>query len=210
MKAILPALFLSLCLAFPASPAAASIWTATETGDYYQLTYPVFEGDDPDIQEAINADIYTRASQTADANQGESYTTSFHYKLKMENDRYLSLVFLPGGYPKGAIHGMYTGVGVVYDKTTGEQLPLSYFADVTLDDLIRLWEEGELYNYEGKKIPDFSLFGPPKRVPEDYFLTYDGKIFVTFCPYELGPYSQGITAINVTSLKKPGVFEDVP
>lgn len=210
MKTIIPALILASYLALSAAPAAASIWTATETGDYYKLVYPVFEGDDPDIKEAINADIYTLASETADANQGESYTTSFHYKLKMENDRYLSLVFLPGGYPKGAIHGMYTGVGVVYDKTTGEQLPLSYFADVTLDDLIRLWEEGEFYHYEGKKISAYSLFGPPKRVPKDYFLTYDGKIFVTFGPYELGPYSQGITAINVTSLKNPGVFEDVP
>ena len=70
MKAIIPSLFLSLCLAFPAAPAAASIWTATETGDYYQLTYPVFEGDDPDIQEAINADIYPRATQPPAPNLG--------------------------------------------------------------------------------------------------------------------------------------------
>ena len=206
MKPIIPALILSSCLALSAAPADARVWTATETGDYYELVYPVFECDDPDIKEAINADIYTLASEVADENKGEAYTTSFHYKLKMENDRYLSLVFLPGGYPKGAIHGMYTGIGVVYDKTTGEKLPLSHFADVTLDDLIELWEEGEFYHYEGKKIPAIGAFGGPQRVPEDYFLTYDGKIFVTFGPYVLGPYAQGITAINVTSLKKPGVF----
>ena len=206
MKKIVSALVFAALITLSAAVADASIWTAREEGDYYELIYPVFECDDPVVKEAINADIYTQASETADANQGEAYTTSFHYKLKMENDRYLSLVFLPGGYPKGAIHGMYTGIGVVYDKTTGEKLPLSYFADVTLDDLIELWEEGELYQYRGEKIDVMPLFGPPKRVPEDYFLTDDGKIFVTFGPYELGPYAQGITAINVTSLKKPGVF----
>lgn len=205
MKPTFPALIFASCIALSAAPADASIWPATETGEYYRLVYPVFECDDPVIKEAINADIYTRAARTADAAR-PNYTTSFNYHLKMENDRYLSLVFLPGGYPKDAIHGMYTGVGVVYDKTTGERLPLSHFANVTLDNLIRLWEEDEFYHYEGEKIPVLGGFGPPKRVPEDYFLTYDGEIFVAFGPYELGPYAQGITAINVTSLKKPGVF----
>ena len=201
MKTVISALFLALALS--AAHAQASVWTAKEKGEYYELAYPVFECDDPDIQEAINADIYTYASEVAAENKGEAYTTNLHYELMMENARYLSLIFFPGGYHKGAIHGMYIGDGVVYDKTTGQRLPLSHFADVTVDDLIRLWEEGECYSYKGEKRPVASMFGPPKRVPESYCLTHDGKIFVLFGPYELDCYAAGVTAIDVTRLQKP-------
>ena len=203
MNKTMSALVFSALIALSSAAIAdASVSTATEKDNYYTLVYPVFACDDPDIQEAINADIYTYARSVADANEGEAYTTGFHYARMMENERYLSLLFFPSGYYKGAIHGMYTVGGVVYDKTTGKRLPLSHFADVTVDDLIRLWEEGEVYSYKGEKKTVAKLFGPPREVPESYCLTEDGKIFVLFGPYELDCYAGGVTAINVTSLKK--------
>ena len=205
MKPIIPALILSSCLALSAAPADARIWTATETGDYYELVYPVFECDDPDIKEAINADIYTRASRTADAAR-QNYTTSFRYELKMENAHYLSLVFFPGGYEEGAMHGMYTGVGVVYDKTTGEKVPLSHFADVTVEDLIRLQRAGHFLHVDGTPIPKDHIQGCPGHVPEDYYLTSWGQIGVLFPPYALASFADGVTVINVAPLKKPGAF----
>ena len=176
-----------------------------ETGDYYELIYPVFEGDDPDIKEAINTDIYTRASRTADAGR-RRYTTSFRYELMMENDRYLSFLFFPGGYEEGAMHGMYAGVGVVYDKTTGARLPLSHFADVTVSDLVRLQRSGHFYRYNGTPIPVENIQGRPQKVPEDYFINDQGQIFVIFSPYILACFADGVTAIDVTSLGKPGVL----
>ena len=205
MKPIIPALILSSCLALSAAPADARIWTATETGDYYELVYPVFECDDPDIKEAINADIYTRASRTADAAR-QNYTTSFRYELKMENAHYLSLVFFPGGYEEGAMHGMYTGVGVVYDKTTGEKVPLSHFADVTVEDLIRLQRAGHFLHVDGTPIPKDHIQGCPGHVPEDYYITSWGQIGVLFPPYALASFADGVTVINVAPLKKPGAF----
>ena len=203
MKKIIPALFFSLFFTLSAAVADASIWTAREEGDYYELIYPVFECDDPVVKEAINADIYTRAARTADAAR-RNYTTSFRYELKMENNRYLSLVFFPGGYEEGAAHAMYTGVGVVYDKATGEKVPLSHFADVTTADLVRLYEAGAFHHYEGLPLP-IDPVKRPTKVPEDYFITRWGTIFVLFDARELAPFQAGATAIDVTSLKHPGV-----
>ena len=207
MKKIIPALFLSLLVTLSAAVADASIWTAREEGDYYELIYPVFECDDPVIKEAINADIYTLAARTADAAR-RNYTTSFRYELKMENAHYLSLVFFPGGYEEGAIHGMYTGVGVVYDKTTGEKVPLSHFADVTVEDLIRLQRAGHFLHVDGTPIPKEHIQGRPSHVPEDYYITSWGQIGVLFPPYALASFADGVTAINVAPLKKPGVRLD--
>ena len=205
MKKIISALLFSSLFALSAAPAAANIWTARETGNYYELIYPVFDGDDPEIKEAINADISTRASRTADAGR-RRYTTSFRYELMMENDRYLSFLFFPGGYEEGAMHGMYAGVGVVYDKTTGARLPLSHFADVTVSDLVRLQRSGHFYRYNGTPIPVENIQGRPQKVPEDYFINAQGQIFVIFSPYILACFADGVTAIDVTSLGKPGVL----
>ena len=207
MKKIIPALFLSLLVTLSAAVADANIWTARETGDYYELIYPVFECDDPIIKEAINADIYTRASRTADAAR-RNYTTRFRYELKMENAHYLSLVFFPSSYEEGAAHSMYTGVGVVYDKTTGEKVPLSHFADVTVEDLIRLQRAGHFLHVDGTPIPKEHIQGRPSHVPEDYYITSWGQIGVLFPPYALASFADGVTAINVAPLKKPGVRLD--
>ena len=203
MNKIVSALVFSALITLSAAVAEANIWTARETGEYYELIYPVFECDDPIIKEAINADIYTRASRTADAAR-QNYTTSFRYELKMENAHYLSLVFFPGGYEEGAMHGMYTGVGVVYDKTTGEKVPLSHFADVTVEDLIRLQRAGHFLHVDGTPIPRENIQGRPGHVPEDYYITSWGQIGVLFPPYALASFADGVTVINVAPLKKPG------
>ena len=205
MKKIISALVFAALITLSAAVADASIWTAREEGDYYELIYPVFECDDPVVKEAINADIYTRAARTADAAR-RNYTTSFRYELKMENSRYLSLVFFPGGYEEGAAHGMYTGVGVVYDKATGEKVPLSHFADVTVEDLIRLQRTGHFLHVDGTPIPRENIQGRPGHVPEDYYITSWGQIGVLFPPYALASFADGVTAINVAPLKKRGAF----
>ena len=204
MKKIISTLVFAALITLSAAVADASIWTAREEGDYYELIYPVFECDDPVVKEAINADIYTRAARTADAAR-RNYTTSFRYELKMENNRYLSLVFFPGGYEEGAAHAMYTGVGVVYDKATGEKVPLSHFADVTVEDLIRLQRNGHFLHVDGTPIPRENIQGRPGHVPEDYYITSWGQIGVLFPPYALASFADGVTAINVASLKKPGI-----
>lgn len=205
MKKIVSVLVFAALITLSAAVADASIWTAREEGDYYELIYPVFECDDPIIKEAINADIYTRASRTADAAR-QNYTTSFRYELKMENAHYLSLVFFPGGYEEGAAHGMYTGVGVVYDKATGEKVPLSHFADVTVEDLIRLQRTGHFLHVDGTPIPKAHIQGRPNHVPEDYYITSWGQIGVLFPPYALASFADGVTTINVAPLKKRGAF----
>lgn len=207
MKPILPALLFASCLALSSAHADASVSTATETRGYWEMVYPIFEDDEAEIKAAINADLYLRAYRIV--NDGEKNASRrLDYKLMREDGHYLSLLFFLSRYEAGEedpVHRVYA-FGVVYDKTTGEEVPLSRLADVTVEDLIRLQRAGHFYRCDGTPIPTDHIQGQPQRVPEDYFLNDRGQIFVLFSPDLLARPADGITAIDVTDLKKPGAF----
>ena len=199
MKKTIAALAVSLALAQPVA-FADEVWTALEEGPGYQLSYPVYENDDPEIKENINADIYTRASKCADAAGGDT-TTDFRYNKELETDDLINFTFTAYQMNKGAAHGLYHRAGVVYDKHTGHKIPLSHFVNVTVDDLVRLQNDGSHFLAWNKDIlPQQAIQGTPKRVPEDYVLTEDGRVLVIFQIYELACYAVGPTYIDVTPL----------
>lgn len=204
MKKFIAALLLAPFLLFPAASARANVYGATEIGDYYHLVYPVVEGEDPHITEIINTDLYTMVSEVGSKGVKERIAT-FHFQLMSETDRYLSFLLMPGYYNEGAAHGMYYAHGIVYDKVTGERVPLSHFARVSLEDLLRLQEQEEFYSVhtiDRYPLDRREILGRPQEVPANYFIAEDGRIFVLFQPSELTSYAAGATCINVTSLKR--------
>ena len=206
MKPIIPALILSSCLALSAAfaaPAESSTQTVHEETSAYAITYPVVIGDS-DAAAAINADIAARAAYAVKASEWAppSRSTGFYFREKMEDERYLSLLFFSELYRKEDHRLVSLGAGVVYDKETGEKVPLARFADVTVEDLVRLYKEGKCFRHEGQEVSGEGA-KLPTRVPEDYFLTIFGDIFVLFDVGEVASLADGHTAIKVTSLKKP-------
>lgn len=68
--------------------------------------------------------------------------------------------------------------------------------------MARLYEAGAFCRYEGLPLP-IAAVKRPTKVPEDYFLTRSGGVFVLFDAEEVAPFDEGVTAIDVTSLKHP-------
>ncbi|MGP1366275.1 MAG: hypothetical protein ACTTKW_02985 [Schwartzia sp. (in: firmicutes)] len=203
MKPIIFTLILASCLVLSAAPAdAEKSRTVHEETATYALTYPIWEGDP--ASDAITADILSHVLHAKNAAEEFGYVVHFFYKRPREDDRYLSYIFLSDYHRKSDGYARSTAEGVVYDKVTGEKVPLSHFADVTTADLVRLYEAGAFHHYEGLPLP-IDPVKRPTKVPEDYFITRWGTIFVLFDARELAPFQAGATAIDVTSLKHPDV-----
>ena len=167
-----------------------------------KLEYPLVYLENKDIQDKINTDIasYVYALK-GKYDSGEIYSGWMKYQLKYEDEQYLSVTITSYWYYAGAAHGMYNTVGLVFDKNTGNRIPLSYF--VPIQSPQQLEYQGvkglvtKLYNGNMQRIPlrnGWSI----KRISQDYFLNGNGTIYLIYQPYELGPFSDGNTYVEFT------------
>lgn len=93
----------------------------------------------------------------------------------------LSLYFLR--LPYGANGNHVTSYDLVYDKTTGERIPLENYVRITLTDLkYYLW--GHSYDAQGEKLRSINS-DYIKMVPDNYFLEGNGVVCLVFQPYQL-------------------------
>lgn len=93
----------------------------------------------------------------------------------------LSLYFLR--LPYGANGNHVTSYDLVYDKTTGERIPLENYVRITLTDLkYYLW--GHSYDAQGEKLRSINS-DYIKTVPDNYFLEGNGVVCLVFQPYQL-------------------------
>lgn len=76
-----------------------------------------------------------------------------------------------------------TSYDLVYDKTTGERIPLENYVRITLTDLkYYLW--GHSYDAQGEKLRSINS-DYIKTVPDNYFLEGNGVVCLVFQPYQL-------------------------
>ena len=179
-----------------ANTAFASVGTNTDNDVNYEMSYPIVYTNDKAVQDKINQDIYHYiAAFRDDYNAGKFYQGGFSYKLRFENDDYVSLTITDSRYHMGAAHGYYFVYGIVYDKHTGVKLPLSHFLKIGLSDLKQVYR-GHLYDISGNKIDGWEW--GPKSVSDSYYLLGNGGIALVYQPYVLAPYASGATTIRLT------------
>lgn len=184
----------SLCLAY--------VDSGEQNYTNLKLKYPIVYLNDQDVQNKINTDIATYVYKLKGRyDAGNFYQGSMKYSLKFEDENYISLTITSYWYNAGAAHGMYETVGLVYDKHTGNKIPISYFVPIqSAEQLENIGIRGhvtKLYNQGMKQIPLRNGWDVD-RVSEDYYLGGNGTIYLIYQPYELASFADGNTYIEFT------------
>lgn len=164
------------------------------------MSYPIVYLDDANVQNKINTDIANYIWQFKNRyDRGEFYSGNMKYYVKYEDDNLLSIVLEQEWFRGGAAHDYYVQRGLVYDKKTGERIPLSYF--VPIKDAKQLLYSGifsgitKLYNWQHKQISNDCRTG---RVSQDYYLGGNGTVYLLYQPYELGSFADGVVSVEFT------------
>ena len=134
VKAIAAALLISVCAS---TVSFAEVNNFHEEDTNWKIDYPVVTvGANESAQDAINSDIMNYVGQLrSDFESGKYYTCSGKYTVHYEDDDVLSLSLYFLRLPYGANGNHVTSYDLVYDKTTGERIPLENYVRITLTDL---------------------------------------------------------------------------
>lgn len=197
-------LALGLCLAVSAS-AFAAVTEKVESGDKYQLSYPVFTLKKEKAAQRINDDILAMALATKallDKPECEYKAVGTNFEIISENDKYISLIFTTWDNMGGA-HGMYYDHGLVYDKKSGKRVPYTRFAKaIKTGDLYDGIASRKLKVYcrDLTTVSDAPFLEYIKKeafkVSNDYILK-DGRVYLLYPPYELDCYAVGTTCVEL-------------
>ena len=201
MKALLAGLALA---ALPLT-ASATIVEGTQYNGPLELSYPLVYVDNPVAQQKINTDIasYVEAAKGSyqPSSPGQYDFVHMSYIVPYEDDQVLSIVLRNDNYYTGAAHGYHYLSGLVYNKQTGDRIPLTAYVPLASDTQLRtLIGNGTLVaKDEGENVitpaPDFLN---QAKVPTSYALFGQGLVGMFFAPYELGPYAQGEITVYST------------
>lgn len=193
-KKIVLALAACLAAAAMASPADAYVQSATMEEGNLKLTYPLVYTENAAAQEKINSSIagFVYGFRSA-GSSGEMREGVMDFDMKYEDDDVISFILKEYRYTGGA-HGMTHYYGLVYDKHTGERVPLSNYLRITLPQL-QTYAKNHTYNADMGRLEGRDLFNVPTEVTENYYLPGDGAVVLLYQPYDLAAYAAGATRI---------------
>ena len=166
-------LILTAFLILQISTVFASVEKHIDKQINYEMEYPIVYTKNQAAQDKINQDIYKYiAAFRNDYNAGEFYSGSFSYKVRFEDEKYISITMTQFEHSRGAASGFLKVYGVVYDKNFGKKLPLSHFVKITLDDLYGY------YFYDGfvEDGTEIKQYVHPEYISENYYLLGNGGI----------------------------------
>ncbi len=175
--------------------AYASVYTRTEQETNWNMKYPVVTAS---AGEAINEDIQGYYDNLRYAfNQGRYYNCTGTYVVHYEDNDVLSISLYLAGYPYGANGNHVVNYDLVYDKHTGERIPLYNYVRATTKDL-EYYMGSHTYSMNGRRLTyDMLQSRTIREVPENYFLEGGGYVCVVFRPYELAAGAMGATYIQL-------------
>ena len=172
--------------------------TGSQTNMNMDLKYPLVYTENTAVQTAINTDAaYVGEANDAYYNR-HVYQVSQSYKVTYEDKDIVSLLLTTYYYRAGAAHGSYRTQGMVYDKRTGQRVPLYNYVKIAsakqLDTAVR---DGVLTFYtSARKRTYLPRCRHVDYASDNYFLIGKGYINLVYQPYELGPFSYGNTFIE--------------
>ena len=193
------------CILVPLSLVSASVYEETDSAINYTMSYPIVYLDhNQEAQDRINSDIYNYIGAfRTDYYDGKFVNGFFKYEVKYEDDDVLSLMIIDYRYYGGA-HGLEKGIGLNYSKKTGQRLPLPYFVRLRPGDISKVFSL-PIYNRRNQHIPyritkDFTPYTKDhKGITDNFYLMGNGAIALIYQPYELAPYTSGITHIVISA-----------
>lgn len=189
-----------LITALTASVASASVQTGSIQKINLDLKYPLVYTQNQTAQKKINQDIATWVyNSKRDYDNGEFLSVETQYEVTYEDDSVISIMFVNLSYPAGVAHQWTSYDGIVYDKRTGNRIPLYNYVHIRNAQQL---EDGlysgvlSLHDESGEEITYDGTNWPMERVSQDYLLRGGGTIDLLYSPYELAPFAAGATSIR--------------
>lgn len=98
-----------------------------------------------------------------------------------EDENLLSLVLYFIRLPYGGNGSNEEAIGLVYDKNTGQRIPIYNYVKVTADDVF-YYQKGHTYSFSKDRYisPEDVFNHKVDEVPENYFLPGDGSVCLLY------------------------------
>lgn len=178
----------------------AFVFGVKEEQTNWDIVYPkVVIAQNKNAESLINADIQQYYSELRSAfQQGKFYRVIGKCRLMYEDENLLSLVLHFIRLPYGGNGSNDEAIGLVYDKNTGQRIPIYNYVKATADD-VYYYQKSHTYSFsKAQHIPPKDVFNSKvDEVPENYFLPGDGSVCLLYGRYELAAGAWGITCIKL-------------
>lgn len=188
------------------SAAMAKTVDLAENYNGVTLSVPAVELENKAAEQKINKAIYAKiedAKEFVEKHKDMKMELGSYYEVLRDDDKYLTIYLNCSFYPDRAAHPSHMSYGMVFDKKTGKQLPLSHF--VQLPSLNRM-KQFVKYGYfdleaaDGSKLPyNDKIFGL-EYISDQYLLDDTDNIRLLYQRYDLGPYSAGNTYVAIDKM----------
>lgn len=171
---------------FTSCNANAAVTAGYEEKVNWKATYPIVSiANNPSAQEIINQDLNNYLEQLrSEFQRGRYYSCKEWYQVHYEDDDLLSISIYQIRLPYGGNGNHTYNYDLVYNKNTGQRIPLYNYVHVKPYDL-EYYRGAHTYNYNGKPIYKRNNRWRIDYVPENYFLLGNGVICVVFPVYKL-------------------------
>lgn len=197
---------LATALLLTASSCFAHVFDRVEQYKGNELKIPQVAGIHEKAAKKINSYIVRNVASDAkkfiDKHGAEGGTAWLYTTVVRDDDKYLSLRIASASYFKGAVHPNAYVFGLVFDKETGQRLPLKHFVNIPTAAFL---EESVRHNifklYSSGDTPlELEASSHITHISEEYTLDANDNLDLYYQQYELGPYAIGSPYIRLDKL----------
>ena len=188
------------------SAAMAKTVDLAENYNGVTLSVPAVELENKAAEQKINKAIYAKiedAKEFVEKHKDMKMELGSYYEVLRDDDKYLTIYLNCSFYPDRAAHPSHMSYGMVFDKETGKQLPLSHFVQLpSLNRMKQFVKYGyfDLETADGSKLPyNDKIFGL-EYISDQYLLDDTDNIRLLYQRYDLGPYSAGNTYVAIDKM----------
>lgn len=201
-KKILSGLLLGLTVM--AGTCFAQVVDKVETYKGNELKIPQVEGIEKKAACQINSYLDKKVAGDArnfidkcgqNGNTARLYTT-----VVRDDDKYLSLRVASVRDFKGAAHPATYVFGLVFDKKTGRQLPLSHFVNMPAPDRLESYVRSNVFRLSSLRSDNPVELGDDYHIAyisKEYTLDEDGNLDLIYQHYELACYAAGTLRLRL-------------
>lgn len=180
--------------------AFAAVTSITEERTNWSISFPkVSIEKNIKAQKFINKDLQSYYDNLKTGFKDGSYSRcEASYKVHYEDENIVSISLQLAGYPEGGCGNHTRTISLVYNKKSGEKLPLSNYVHISPEDLEQQ-KYSNTYSFESNNPFDSNNLHPSpiKEVPKNYFLPGDGTVCIVFNPYDLSAGASGALYIKL-------------
>ena len=196
----------ALGLTVMASSCFAQVVYKDEVYKGNEIKIPQVVCEKPKAAKKINAYIVKNVAGDAkkfiDKHGHEGGTAWLNTEVIRDDNKYLSLRIASASYFKGAVHPNAYMFGLVFDKQTGQQLPLSYFVTMPSVSVFEDYVRRGIFTMRTSAEVEIELARDMHftRISEEYTLDANDNLSLYYQQYELGPYAWGSPQIMLDKL----------